>query len=124
MRTGLHITEHDFPEIYTWLEFFAQNYDNAAKEVQIVLRGIVEAYMEKRADEHRVITEEEAIAFLKARDSNPRNAGRKPKYSEDEQARMISLLETGTEKTTVAEQFKCSVSYVEKLWKRHIRSEK
>ena len=75
MRTGLHITEHDFPEIYTWLEFFAQNYDNAAKEVQIVLHGIVEAYMEKRADEHRVITEEEAIAFLKARDSNPRNAG-------------------------------------------------
>ena len=110
MRTGLHITEHDFPEIYTWLEFFAQNYDNAAKEVQIVLHGIVEAYMEKRADEHRVITEEEAIAFLKARDSNPRNAGRKPKYSEDEQARMISLLETGTEKTTVAEQFKCSVN--------------
>ena len=105
MRTGLHITEHDFPEIYTWLEFFAQNYDNTAKEVQIVLHGIVEAYMEKRADEHRVITEEEAIAFLKARDSNPRNAGRKPKYSKDEQARMISLLETGTEKTTVAEQF-------------------
>jgi len=119
MLIGLDIPDSEFPELYSWVEYFMDNYDNAENEALILLHGIVQAFIEKKVREHKVISEEEALAFLKVRNPNPRNAGRKPKFDEEQKAQMISLLESEVDKKSIAMQFNCSVSYVEKLWRRH-----
>lgn len=115
----LNITDSDFSEIYSWVSFFTENYDNAEHEAQVLLHGIVQAYIEKKASERRYITEQEALTFLTRRNTNPRNAGRKPKFTTEQQSEMLLRLKSGMDKKEIAEQFHCSVSYVEKLRKRH-----
>lgn len=117
-RANIHIIDSDFPEIYSWLSFFTQYYDNAEKEVQIVLRGIVQAYIETKAAVNQPVTEEEALAFLTVRNRNPRNAGRKPKFTQEQQAQMLTMMKSGMDKKAIAGQFHCSVSYLDKLWRR------
>ncbi len=82
-RTGGSMTEHDFGETYTFLEFFLRTYVIHEDEVRIILKAILETYLlgYNRADPIR------ALKRLR----NPWNAGRKKQITNEEVRRIREL---------------------------------
>ena len=115
-RTGLSIQEQEFSEIYSWLSYFTRHYDNAEREVAIVLKGIVEAYIQehKRLD-GKNMGYEDAVAILSTPPANPRKAGRHSRITNEQKAQMIEQLARNKTQEEIAESFQCSRSYVSKL---------
>ncbi|MBR1707229.1 MAG: helix-turn-helix domain-containing protein [Clostridia bacterium] len=103
-----------FADLYSLLTLYTELYDNAEREIQIVLSEILLEYSKK----HHVDIEN-AIPDLKQikHESNSRNAGRKPKFTEEQRQKMYKLLEDGMSKKDIAVKYQCSISYVEKLYK-------
>lgn len=71
---GLFITPQNLAELYTYLEFFVKYYDGFDQEAEVLMKGIREIYQE----ESNCKDPDEALRELR----NPRNAGRRKKYSE------------------------------------------
>ena len=112
-RYNVHISDAELHTLYTCLEFFSHYYDDAEKEIIIVQRAVVTAYINEHSGEK--LTQDEAVNRLKERPQNVRGAGRKIKYTEEIRKEMWEMLSSGYSKYEVATRYECSVSYVEKL---------
>ena len=109
--------------LYSSLSVFTESYDNAEKEIGIVLDSIVDVFIEENACINMHYTKEGAIEQLRslahAYSNNPRNAGRRPLFNKDEQQVILNMIDSGIPIKDVAKQFNCSYAYVHKLKKQH-----
>ena len=82
IRTSVHITiSEEWANIYSWLKYFNEYYDNADQEIQIVLNAIVEEFIKEEQLRNHPLTKDEAVSFLSTIPRNTRNAGRAHKFS-------------------------------------------
>ena len=101
------MSEHDFGETYTFLEFFLRTYVVHEDDVKTVLQTILETYMLEynRADPIR------ALKALR----NPRNAGRKKHISDDVESRIRELRNQGHSIRCITEETGVPKSSVQRL---------
>ena len=120
-RYHIYPSDKEYPEIYSNVLFFTKYFDNAEKECEAVLHAIIEAYQEKCEAFRHPISYEEAARFVQTPIRNPNHAGCKPRFTEENREEMLSLRASGKTRQQVADQFGCSLSYVEKLERKCIR---
>lgn len=108
-RTGGGMSEHDFGETYTYLEFFLRTYIVHEEEVKIVLQAILDTYLLE-------YNRSDPIRALKAL-RNPRNAGRKSQTSEEDISRIRDLRRSHHSIRSIAEETGVPRSTVQRLLK-------
>ena len=84
---GVYMQEKDLAELYTYLELFGKVYDGYDKEIEKLSKGIEGIY----AEEHRCENPQDVLRRLR----NPRDAGRKHKYTREEIDRVQMLSDEG-----------------------------
>lgn len=109
MNEIFNMKRQDLLELYQLTSLYQRSYPNdIIQELEIFLEIIGERY--------RKTTNGEEIN----QQSNPRNAGRKPVYTEEHNSRIIQLYRAGTPLRRIAEETGCSLGHVQDI----IRHEK
>lgn len=110
-KLPLYMQEKDLGELYTYLELFGRVYDGYDGEVEKLRKGIEAIY----AEEYQCRNAGEVLKRLR----NPREAGRKQKYEQQQIEEVRALAHTGRSIREIAEETGVSRSSVQR-WIRKV----
>lgn len=108
-KVPVYIMEKDLGELYTYLELFGKVYDGYDTQIETLMKGIEEVY----AHEYRCKDPEKALRRLR----NPREAGRKQKYTQEQIEQVRELAREGRSIREIAEESGISKSSVQRWLK-------
>ena len=103
---GVFLCAHDFYELHASLSFFNKVYSCYDAEITALLLGIEEIYANEFTDSNI----EEARKQIK----NPRNAGRKPHYTEEDIEQIRALRKDGLSIREISEKTGISKSTIQR----------
>ena len=109
-KLPLFMQDTDLSEIYTYLELFGKVYDGYDKEIEKIRQGILKIYSE----EYHCHDADDALRRL----GNPRNAGRKAKYAENQKEQIRALSAAGMSIREIATETGMPKSSVQRWLRR------
>lgn len=106
----MEMKRQDMEELYQLLEVYERTY--GGREVTEMLQEVTARYREEKGGNI-------------AQKRNPRGAGRKQRYAEEEKQRIRELRDSGMTIRRIAERTGCSVGYVQGVlsvpWRRDVQ---
>lgn len=107
MASTIEMRQQDMVELYQMLTVYRMTYPDRESAAVLLLEDVAWRYQKIYGE--RITTKR-----------NPRNAGRRPKYTREESQQIIELREEGLSYRKIAEKTECSFSYVQRVLKERV----